>query len=363
MAVRGRAGRGAAVVRGPLGGGAAVARGPGGRRAMVSRLPAGAARLHVGGVGYYRSSYLWYRPYYYGSSFVYASVYPPIGYYYDDLPDDNEVVAIDGVSYYYADGVYYRLADDGDGYIVAAEPTGAIAEPTIMSDPDAPDPFDTLRTMTDYIDGLDQFTFTAIAEMDDVLDNGDVVQMSTRRTVSVDRGGNRIAVITNGDEQDRRGLYDGKTFTVLDRIGNRYVALDMPATIPEMLDTLARDYGFSPPLVDLVYPDSYDGMVRRVETGQYLGIHRVEGYQSHHLAFTSAAVDWEIWIQTGNKPFPRKVVITYKNQPGSPRYIASLPRWSDTTGPLAFKLDIPADAEKVEILPVTDEDGPVSTAE
>ena len=67
-------------------------------------------------------------------------------------------------------------------------------------------------------------------------------------------------------------------------------------------------------------------------------------------------MDWEVWIQVTGDPLPRKLAITYKAFPGTPRYLATLQRW-DTKG--LFKDDVfaftpPEGAVQLDMLAVQD---------
>jgi hypothetical protein len=70
-----------------------------------------------------------------------------------------------------------------------------------------------------------------------------------------------------------------------------------------------------------------------------------------------------VWIQTGNRPLPRKLVLTYKRLPGSPRFTALISKW-DLTGIPAYMLEmkLPSNAEKIEILPVAPGDDKLKKA-
>ena len=63
-------------------------------------------------------------------------------------------------------------------------------------------------------------------------------------------------------------------------------------------------------------------------TGEYLGIHLAAGVPCHHLAFSQEAIDWQIWIDAGPQPLPRKIVISYAGEPGAPQYTATIRRWN-----------------------------------
>jgi hypothetical protein len=95
-----------------------------------------------------------------------------------------------------------------------------------------------------------------------------------------------------------------------------------------------------------------DSMLPNIESGLYLGTAKVGNVSCHHLAFTQAAVDWQIWVEEGATPLLRKIVVTYKSQPQSPQFTAIFTKW-DLAAPLAdgtFKLEIPKDASKIDFI-------------
>ena len=83
------------------------------------------------------------------------------------------------------------------------------------------------------------------------------------------------------------------------------------------------------------------------------GLHRVDGVPCHHLAFAQETIDWQIWIDAGPRPVPRKLLIHHKDERGAPKYSARLsgwdfhPRLSDGF----FEFHPPDGAAEVEFLP------------
>ena len=63
------------------------------------------------------------------------------------------------------------------------------------------------------------------------------------------------------------------------------------------------------------------------QSGFYAGLHTVQGVDCHHLVFRQADIDWQIWIDAGLMPLPRKLLITYKDEPGFPRYTGLFSDW------------------------------------
>ena len=46
----------------------------------------------------------------------------------------------------------------------------------------------------------------------------------------------------------------------------------------------------------------------------------VEGVLCDHLAFSRDDTDWQVWIEAGERPVPRKLVITSIDLPGTPQF-------------------------------------------
>jgi hypothetical protein len=71
----------------------------------------------------------------------------------------------------------------------------------------------------------------------------------------------------------------------------------------------------------------------------------------NHLAFVDKNVDWQIWIEDGQRKVPRKIVLTYKKIPGSPQFIAILKDWifDQPFSHFLFKPDIPKYARETEM--------------
>jgi hypothetical protein len=136
-----------------------------------------------------------------------------------------------------------------------------------------------------------------------------------------------------------------------------------PPTVEAMLDMLALKYGIVLPLADLAFPDPYKVLIENVRRGEYIGMGYVFDTKCHHLAFRQSAVDWQIWIEDGQRALPRKVVITFKDQPAHPQYTAFLSDWklsaqADDAAAAAgaadaFTLKPPAGAKKVDFTPAT----------
>ena len=69
-------------------------------------------------------------------------------------------------------------------------------------------------------------------------------------------------------------------------------------------------------------------LIEHVKSALYLGLHRVRGIRCHHLAFSQDNIDWQIWIEDGHQPVPRKFVITYKKVKSHPQLTGEIYDWN-----------------------------------
>ena len=183
-----------------------------------------------------------------------------------------------------------------------------------------------LRQMGKYLGAAREFSFRADITDDVVLSNGQKIQNGGIASVEVRRP-NKLHVRYSGDERQTQVFYDGKNFTILDMAKLVYTKTNVPPTIDAAVDKIFDQYGFSVPIADLVYEDPYRILIENVETGFMVGRKLINGRPTFHLAFTQKEIDWQIWIEDGPRPLPRKLLITYKNETGSPQYTAILSGW------------------------------------
>lgn len=121
--------------------------------------------------------------------------------------------------------------------------------------------------------------------------------------------------------------YDGKTATVYTPAQNYYATFDAPPTISEFISKAQDKYEIDMPVVDVLRKDSYNTLMQRVQAAAYIGQNMVRGVKTNHLAFRRDDMDYEIWIQDGAQPLPRRLVIVDKSQPGSPVFAATFTDW------------------------------------
>ncbi|HEY2584213.1 MAG TPA: DUF2092 domain-containing protein [Tepidisphaeraceae bacterium] len=173
---------------------------------------------------------------------------------------------------------------------------------------------------------------------DVVLPSGHKIQV-TRSIDLAARRPDRLHVDARAHRKGRSIWYDGKTLTVLDRETNLYGTVDAPATIDQMVDMAATEYGITIPLEDLAVSDPYASAMKHVTAGGYFGEEPVLGVMCRHVAFSTDRIDWQLWVADSPQPLPQKLVISYKGEEQYPQYTFIFSKWnvSNRAADLAFQ--------------------------
>ena len=117
-----------------------------------------------------------------------------------------------------------------------------------------------------------------------------------------------------------------------------------------MRGTLQTRSGAGMPGADLLLSNSSDELTANVLEAKHIGQGVVDGVECEHLAFRGPDTDWQIWIETGAKPVPRKYVINSKTIAGAPQYTLHIREWkTDANADADFSFKAPADATKVAL--------------
>jgi hypothetical protein len=184
-----------------------------------------------------------------------------------------------------------------------------------------------VRRMSDRLAAVTSLALEAEEVYDDVPTDSPRRQLTCVRRVAMRRP-DRLAGDASGDARNGSFWFDGQTFSALDREQNVWAAGQVPPTIDGALDWVFDQTGTVVPLADFLYADGYDRLMGNVQRGVYLGIHDVAGVACHHLSFEQATIDWQLWIDAGADPLPRKLVITYKTEDEVPQYSVTIRKWN-----------------------------------
>ncbi len=221
------------------------------------------------------------------------------------------------------------------GLIVATLSAGCSSTQTRVREID-PQAEPVLKQMCDLLDGTKALRFRVRAMMERPIETGQLAEFHRMSEITMVRP-DRLSTDTESADGRWSAWYRGTTLTILDRQDNVYATETVPGRLDRMLDYMAEEYDLVMPMADLLVGETYDSLLADVDSGSYLGLHSVGEVHCHHLLFRQENIEWQIWIDAGLQPLPRKLVIMYTQEPDEPQYIATLddwdlaPAWSEET--------------------------------
>jgi hypothetical protein len=183
-------------------------------------------------------------------------------------------------------------------------------------------------------------------------------KVTTTKTVEVQvRRPDRLQIEVRSPRHSRGFWYDGKSLTLLNRVDNLYGTIAVPDTIDKLLDAANDKFGVVLPLEDLLVSDPYASAMEGIKGGVYFGKVTILGTPCRHIAFSTDAVDWQVWIGDGPTPMVRKLTITYKREANAPQFTAIFTDWnlSAELPDATFGFAPPKGSAKIEVLPAAPE--------
>jgi hypothetical protein len=229
---------------------------------------------------------------------------------------------------------------------LAAVPA-AKAKPAV--DPDA---MAALNRMGGYLRAQQAMHVTVEMTTDEVLPTGQKVQHTGVADLKVRRPDRLVASIES-DRKTERIIYDGKALTIFQPKLGYYATTPAPRTVRETVALAEERYGYDFPLADLFTWGTEQSGAANILAATNVGTAVIKGAPCDHFAFHQADVDWELWIERGPRPLPRRQVITTINEPTQPQHTAVMdwdlaPRLDDQM----FTFKPPASAHQIELQPV-----------
>jgi hypothetical protein len=225
----------------------------------------------------------------------------------------------------------------------AAQPAANAVDPAAIQ---------ALKDMGKYLQTLNRFAVSTEVTGENVLADGQKLQHTATADMDVQRP-NKIRVVMKSARNERELVFDGKMVSLKTPAQKVYGTLELAGTIGDLIERLEGQYGMQIPLDDLFRFGTPAADFSKIESAMNAGQDFVDGDLCDHYAFRSDKVDWQIWIETGSRPLPRKIVITSRTDEARPQSVQFIdwnlkPAFKDAV----FKFTPPKGGKKIEIVPV-----------
>lgn len=207
-----------------------------------------------------------------------------------------------------------------------------------------------LQSMSTYVGGQQNIAFTFDTDIEVITPELQKIQFASSGDVALSRP-DKLRASRIGGYADVALYADGKTVTVLGKNLDAYAQAPLSGSTDQQIDRLRADVGVELPAADLLRVDSFSALMQGVTDAKNIGRGVVEGVDCYHLAFRTDETDWQIWVQVGDQPIPRKYVITSKAVTGAPQYTLVVKAWKANPkfDASTFVFTPPTGAKRVEI--------------
>jgi hypothetical protein len=215
-----------------------------------------------------------------------------------------------------------------------------------------------LKAMSDYVGAQKTISLSYDSDIEVITTALQKIQFTSSGRVQLSRP-DKLRVTRTGGYADVELVFDGKMLTIFGKNLNAYTQVDTPGTVDQLIERLHNDFSISAPGADLLLTKSYDELMADVIEAKHIGRRVIDGVECEHLAFRNTDTDWQIWVEMGARPIPRKYVITNKGVTSGPQYTLRIKEWRTDTPAAAdafvFRPPQGASAVSIEALATLDE--------
>jgi len=184
-----------------------------------------------------------------------------------------------------------------------------------------PEAIAALTRMGKFLQTVQSFRVKGDASTEEVLGQDLKVEHDTVSSMEVTRP-DHVRAEQASDRRHRLVVYDGKTFSVYSKSSGYYAQAPMSGTVYELGNRLEKDYPVQLPLLDLFAWADDQAKPPEIRMARVVGFATIHGVACDQYVFRQDGQDWQVWIQRGAQPLPRRLVVTVTSQPSRPRYSA-----------------------------------------
>jgi hypothetical protein len=205
-----------------------------------------------------------------------------------------------------------------------------------------------LKAMSDYVGRQTTIELSFDSDIEVITPSLEKIQFTNSGEALLQRP-NKLRAHRVGGYADVALSFDGKTVSVLGKHLNAYAQFDAPGSVDQLFEALRAGHGVALPFADLLLTNSYEALVAGVMEAKHVGRGVIDGRDCEHLAFRNFDTDWQLWVEVGASPIPRKMVITSKTLNSAPQYTLRVKAWKTDVKPApdAFVFVPPAKAQRL----------------
>ena len=207
-----------------------------------------------------------------------------------------------------------------------------------------------LKTMSDYVSSQKTIELTFDSDIEVITPQLEKIQFTNSGEALLSRP-DKLRAHRVGGYADVALTFDGKTASIYGKNLNGYAQFEAPGTVDQLFEALRAGHGVALPAADLLLSNAYDVLAADIMEAKYIGRGIIDGRECEHLAFRNADTDWQLWVEAGENPIPRKMVITSKTVNSAPQYTVRVKSWKTGVTPAADAFVFAAPPGAVKLSP------------
>ncbi len=208
---------------------------------------------------------------------------------------------------------------------------------------------DLFKEMATTLAQTQQFSVTISICYDALQESGEKIEFSEQRKITVQRPNNLRVEGQQSDGDKSQMIFNGKDFILFNERENVYSLTSLPGNLDEAVRHAGGKLGIRMPLARMLVTSLPQELEKIYGKSEHVERHTLGNPLEHFIA-RSEHVDCQVWI--AEDKFPRRIVLTYKNEPGQPQFRAQFSDWNlapkITKG--TFTFTPPEGAEKIPTL-------------
>lgn len=207
-----------------------------------------------------------------------------------------------------------------------------------------------LKGMASYLAGQKVISATFDADIEVITPALQKIQFTSSGELLLNRASG-LRARRSGGYAEVELVFDGTTATILGHHNNTYAQIKAPGSVDQLIHRLRDEYAVTMPGADLLLAGVYQELMGDATEVMHIGQGVIDGKDCDHLAFRGPEVDWQLWVEIGANPIPRKYVITSKAVTGAPQYTLRVKNFTTggAAGSDAFAFKAPAGAKMVDV--------------
>jgi hypothetical protein len=209
-----------------------------------------------------------------------------------------------------------------------AAPEAAASAAAEAAPEDAVDARVVLQRMAELLAGSERFTLTIESRYDSVQRDGQKIEFGETRRLALARPNKLRVDAERGDGQRRGTIFNGRQIAAFDLDQKVFASVEKEGTVDEALDYLVDDLGMRLPLAELLSTGLPETLAEAIDEVSWVEASRVDGVLCDHIAGRGEDVDVQFWVEQGERPLPRRIVISYREARGEPQFRADLRDWN-----------------------------------